>query len=87
MDKIKEFFQHPIIQIALAAGASIIILSIFSKRILPEPLSNLELAFPPLIATLYEGLSKTKKASWWGRPLVGILAILLATALVIILNL
>ena len=86
MSKIKKLKVSPQIQIALAAGTSIIVLAYFSKRVLPEPLSYLELAIPPFIATLYEGATKKKKAAWYGRPVVGILAILLATVLVIVLN-
>jgi len=86
MNKIKKLKVSPHIQIALAAGVSIIALAYFSKRVLPEPLSYLELAIPPFLATFYEGATKKKKAAWYGRPVVGILAILLATVLVIVLN-
>jgi hypothetical protein len=86
MDNIKKLKVNPHIQIALAAGTSIIVLAYFSKRVLPEPLSYLELALPPLLATLFETTTKKKKAAWYGRPVVGILAILLATVLVIVLN-
>ena len=73
-------------QIALAAGVSILALAYLSKRVLPEPLSYLELAIPPFLATIYEAATKKKKAAWYARPLYGILAILLATVLVIGLN-
>jgi len=87
MSKIKKFSINPQIQIALATGTSIIVLAYFSKRVLPEPLSYLELALPPFVALLFEtATKKKKKAAWYGRPLYGILAILLATVLVIGLN-
>jgi hypothetical protein len=86
MSIVKNFCFNPQIQIALAAGTSIIVLAYFSKKVLPEPLGYLELAIPPFIATLYEGAIKKKKAAWYGRPVVGILAILLATVLVIVFN-
>ena len=86
MSIVKKFCFNPQIQIALAAGTSIIVLAYFSKRVLPEPLSYLELAIPPFLATFYEGATKKKKAAWYGRPVVGILAVLLATVLVIVLN-
>ena len=87
MNKIKNFSINPNIQIALATGTSILVLAYFSKRILPEPLSYLELALPPFIAVFFATPpSKKKKAAWYGRPLYGILAILLATVLVIGLN-
>ena len=87
MRKIKKISINPQIQIALATGASIIVLAFFSKRVLPEPLSYLELALPPFIAVFFATpAAKKKKAVWYGRPLYGILAILLTTVLVIGLN-
>jgi hypothetical protein len=84
--KIGEYLAHPIIQIALAAGASIIILAFVSKRVLPEPLGTLELALPPFVATLFEAIAETRKGAWYTRPIVGIVAVALATILVIALN-
>jgi len=87
MRKVKNFSINPQIQIALATGTSILVLAYFSKRVLPEPLSYLELALPPFIALFFATPpTKKKKAVWFGRPLYGILAILLATVLVIGLN-
>jgi hypothetical protein len=87
MNKINKFIINPQIQISLATGTSILVLAFFSKRILPEPLSYLELALPPFIAVFFAApAAKKKKAVWYGRPLYGILAILLATVLVIGLN-
>jgi hypothetical protein len=87
MSKFKKFSINPQIQIALATGTSIIVLAYFSKRVLPEPLSYLELALPPFIAVFFVNPpSKKKKAVWYGHPLYGVLAILLATVLVIGLN-
>ena len=82
----KKIKFSPTIQIALAAGVSILALAYLSKRVLPEPLSYLELALPPFVGTIYEAVTKKKKAAWYARPLYGILAILLATVLVIGLN-
>jgi hypothetical protein len=86
MGKVREFFSHPIIQMALVVGASIITLAYFSKRVLPEPLSNLELALPPLLGALFEGLVQMKKKAWYTRPICGILAVVLSTIVVIALN-
>jgi hypothetical protein len=87
MRKVKKFIINPQIQISLATGMSILVLAYFSKRVLPEPLSYLELALPPFIALFFAmPAAKKKKAVWYGRPLYGILAILLATVLVIGLN-
>jgi hypothetical protein len=86
MKAIKEFFAHPIIQVALVLGASTVILAYFSKRVLDEPLKNLELALPALIATLFQGVSLKKKSAWYGRPWIGMLLIALATVFIILLN-
>ena len=86
MNKIKEFFAHPIILLALVLGASTLVLSYFSKRVLAEPLSKLELGLPALLAMLFQGLAKTKKSSWSSRPWIGMLLVVLTTVLIIVLN-
>lgn len=86
MEKTKEYLAHPIIQIALAAGASIIVLAYVSKHVLPEPLSTLELALPPFVATLFEAVAKTREGARYTRPIVGIIAVVFATVLVIAVN-
>jgi predicted histidine transporter YuiF (NhaC family) len=83
MSKIKEFFRSPHIKIALATGFSIIVMAIFSKRILPEPISYLSLAIPPFIATIFELLLEKHKDSKFLNPLYWVLAILLSTVIVI----
>ncbi len=70
MSKIKEFFRSPHIKIALATGFSIIVMAIFSKRILPEPISYLSLAIPPFIATIFELLLEKHKDSKFLTPCV-----------------
>ena len=83
MSKVKDFFKSPHIQIALATGFSIIIMSYFSKRILPRPIGNLPSAIPPFIMVIYEGVltkyknKKISKSGYW------IVAILLTTAIII----
>ena len=86
MKTICEFFAHPKIQIALAVGVSIIALAYFSKRVLPEPLSYLELAFPPFLGAIFEMATHNAKTAWYTRPLVGVLAVLVATVAVILMN-
>jgi len=86
MSKIKDFFKNPHIQISLATGISILTLAYFSKRILPEPLSYLEIAAPPFITTIYESLLKKHKDKNFMQTWIWVLAILVATALVIILH-
>jgi len=87
MSKIKSFFSSPHIQIALATGFSIILMAIFSKRILPEPIGYLSLAIPPFIATIFELLLERHKGSKFLNPLCWIAAILVATAIVILFHL
>jgi hypothetical protein len=86
MKRIKEFFAHPIIQMALVLGASTIILAYFSKRVFAEPLRGWELGLPAFLAVLFEGFAKTHKSSRFSRTWIGILIVVLATMLVIALN-
>ncbi len=87
MSKIKTFFSSPHIQIALATGFSIIVMAIFSKRILPEPIDYLSLAVPPFIATIFELLLEKHKDSKFLNPMYWVVVILLATAFVILFHL
>jgi hypothetical protein len=86
VENIKAFFAHPIIQFAIALGASTIILAYFSKRVLPEPLSNLELALPQLLAVLFEGIAVSRNVTWYQRPRHGIVVLVVVTFLVIVFN-
>ena len=83
MDDANTHRIHPRIQLALASGVSIVVLAWFSKRVLPEPLGNLELAAPPFLAAVFEAATTKVKARWYGRPWCGILLVLLATGAVI----
>ena len=84
MALLKESLRSPHIQIALATGASIIIMAYFSKRILAEQIDYLPLANPPFIATIYEVLSAKYKDSKILKTWYWISAIFLATAIIII---
>lgn len=84
MLKIIEFFKSPHIQISLATGFSIIVLAYFSKKVLPEPIGYLPLALPPFIAVLYESVLGKYENSKICTTWYWIVAILLATALVIL---
>ena len=86
MSKIKDFFLNPHIQISLATGISILTLAYFSKRVLPQPLSYLEIAAPPFIATIYESLLAKYKDKKIMQTWIWVVAIIVATALVIILH-
>jgi hypothetical protein len=88
MSKLKAFFGSEHIAVALVTGLSIIALAYFSKRVLPEPLSNLELAAPPFLMTIFGAISTSKKNkdAWYRNPWLWSVAIIAATALVILLN-
>jgi len=86
MNKVKEFFAHPIIQAALVLAASTLILSHCSKRVFAEPLRNWELGLPAFVATLFQGLTRLKKPPRLIRPWIGMLLIVLTTVLIIVLN-
>lgn len=83
---VKEFFAHPIIQMALVLGASTITLAYFSKRVCVEPLRNWELALPAFVATLFQGFAYKKKGSRLNRPWIGMLIVVLASLLIIASN-
>lgn len=83
MSKLKDFFKSPHIQISLATGISIIILAYFSKRVCTEPIAYLPLAIPPFIATIYESILKKYKDKKICTTWYWIVAIFIATVLVI----
>jgi hypothetical protein len=86
MSRFKELVKSPHIHISLATGLSIIVLAYFSKRILPEPIGYLPLAMPPFIATIYESVLAKYKDSKICTTWYWVVAIVVATALVIILS-
>ena len=86
MSKFKDSFKNPHIQISLATGFSIIVLTYFSKRVLPEPLSYLSIAAPTFIATIFESLLSKHKDKKIMQTRIWVVAIFVATALVIILS-
>jgi hypothetical protein len=86
MKAVKEFFSHPIIQLALVLGISTITLSYFSKRVMAEPMRNWELGLPALLATLFQGFAASRKSSRLSRPWIGMSIVALATVLIIAFN-
>ena len=87
MSKIKAFFSSPHIQIAIATGFSIIIMAVFSKRILPAPIGYISLAIPPFIAAMFELLFEKHKDSKFLKSWYWITAVLISTAVIISLHL
>ena len=83
---IREFFEHPIIQIALVLAASTLTLSYFSKRVFAEPLRKWELGLPALLVMFFQGFAAHKKSSRFSRPWIGMLIVVLSSILIIVLN-
>lgn len=86
MSKFKKQIKSPHIHISLATGFSIIALAYASKRILPEPIGYLPLAVPPFLATIYESVLSRYKGRKICTSWYWVVAILIATALVIALH-
>ncbi len=86
MSKVVDFFKNGRIQVALAAGISIVVLAYVSKRVLPEPIPKLHLAIPPLIMAIYEAAAAKKEHTNYSKTPYWIAAIFVATILVIVLN-
>ena len=84
---IKEFFQAKPIQLALVSGASIIALAWVSKRVLPEPMRKLYMSIPALMVFMGGGLMGMKKKSWYTNINYWMIAIAMATILIIVLHL
>jgi len=87
MGKLKELLKSGHIHVALALGISIIVLSYVSKRILPEPMEPLYLSITSLIMVAYEAALGTKKNHPLTKSIYWVLAIVTATAIIIILHL
>ena len=86
MSKLKDLIKSPHIQIALATGISIIVLAYFSKRVLPKPIGYLPTAIPPFLMVIYEAVKERYKDRRITKVLYWVVAIFLATAIVIILT-
>lgn len=83
MAKFKELLSSHHIQLALATGVSIIVLAYVSKRVLAQPMNTLAQAFPPFLAVVAEGVISRYPSSKFSKTWHWVLAILLATVLVI----
>ena len=84
--KVRDFFKSHHIQLALAAGLSIIALAFASKRVLAEPMDDLVRAFPPFIALIAEAVITKYKGAQIATTWYWVAAILLATVVVIALH-
>ena len=86
MTKLKELIKSPHFQIALATGVSIIVMAYFSKRVLSNPISYFQMAIPPFIALVYENVLNKHKNTKIATARYWVIAILAATALVILIS-
>jgi len=87
MSKIAEKMRSRHVQLSLAVGASILAMAIAGRWLLPKPIGYLFQAFPPFLAVIYEGVYSKHPDSKFCTTWYWILAIVLATALVIALHL
>jgi hypothetical protein len=83
VSKLTDTLRSGHVHISLATGISILAMASASKWLLPEPISYLELAFPPFLMTIYEALVSKKKYARYTRTLYWVAAILGATMVVI----
>lgn len=81
-EKIKSRHVH----LALAVGTSILVMAIASKWVLRKPIGYLYQAFPPFLGAIYEAVYKKHPDSKLCTTWYWILAIVIATALVIALH-
>ena len=86
MNKLTELLKSPHIQIALATGVSIVVMAYFSKLILPEPIGYFQMAIPPFIALVYENVLNKHKNKKIATAWYWVIAILFATALIILIS-
>ena len=87
MKKFIEIIKSPHIQIAFATGISIVIMAYVSKRVLEKPIGYLTLAIPPFIALIFETVFDKYKNSKFLKTWYWVTAVLLSTAIIIILHL
>ena len=86
MSRLTEQIKSPRAQIAATAGASILILAIASRWLVPNPIGYLAHAGPPFLVVIYEAISSKRPESKICTAWYWILAIAVATALVIALH-
>ena len=83
MGKIATYFKNPQIQIAFVSGACIIILALFYKKVMHEPVPSLPAAVPALIFVIAESAVVKKKGIWSKAWTWNTLAVL-ATAIIMV---
>jgi len=84
--KLAKQIKSPHVQLSLAVGTSILAVAIASKWLTPKPIGYLSQAFPPFLAVIYEAVYKKHPDSKFCDIRYWIVAIVLATVLVVALH-
>ncbi|MCP4583908.1 MAG: hypothetical protein GY839_20035 [candidate division Zixibacteria bacterium] len=85
MKKLKELLKKGHLQVELTLGISILVLAYVSYYVLAEPIGYLELSIAGVIMLGYETVARSKKTAraWFVKPVYWVIAIVVATALII----
>lgn len=84
MAKIKELLKSGHTYLVLVDGLSILAMAIASKYFLKIKINPFLLALPALVLVCYEGLANHKKYRRFAKPWYWVIAVILATAGVIL---
>ena len=86
MPDLKGLFGSPHIQIAIAAGVSILALATSSVWLPMAPFDPMLLTIPPLIEVVHGVLYKKRKDAWYMKTWYWACLIVVSTALLILLR-
>lgn len=86
MSRLKKWVRSSHVQIAFAAGSSILIIASVSKWVIKEPINPFLLAVPPLIEAAYEYVLKRNKDSKITKTWYWVAAIMISTALILLVS-
>lgn len=84
MDRLREYFQSPPIQIAIAAGVSILALATSTVWFPLKPLDPLLLTIPALIEVAHGAVFVKYRDAWYAKTWIWACGILGSTALLIL---
>ena len=84
MPNLKENLRSPYIQIAIAAGVSILAFATSSAWVSTKPYDPMMMTIPPLIEVVHGVVYKKRKNAWYARTWYWICGILVSTALLIL---
>ena len=86
MPGFKEKLGSPLIQIAIAAGVSILAFATATKWVTSRPWDPLLITIPPLIEVAHGALYAKRKDAWYMKTWIWVCAILVSTALLILMR-